>query len=132
MSVRFRTNAGGPLFSHLMSIGRRWHHPIPSRLLLLLKPTLLVKSRVVALLKRDLVLLVLLLLFLSGHVHPFLLRLVPRGDGSPSLASLDLLVLLDHGAEGAPVRGAEVAAAGALDVVLFADLAALDAGPAAR
>lgn len=47
------------------------------------------------------------------------------GVGEQSLATVDFLLLLHDGAAGAAPRLAEVAAARALDVVLFADVAAL-------
>ena len=63
----------------------------------------------------------------GGHLHTGLGDIaLLDGLGAVLLADADLVVLLDDGAAGAPVRRAAVVKPAALDVVALTDLAALE------
>jgi hypothetical protein len=63
---------------------------------------------------------------LRGHLHTLLVRLVTLHDRTRSDALLDLLVLLDKGAAGAPVGCAAIAGTVALDAEALPDLVSLE------
>lgn len=70
------------------------------------------------------------LLLLGRHVHALLLGVVALGDGTLGEAGLDFLLLLDEGTAAAPVAGAAISHAAALDAKLLSDLTTLHHGVA--
>jgi hypothetical protein len=92
--------------------------------------------------ERSVVLLLLLLLLLESsigsglvagllrHVHTLLLGVVALGDGALSETGLHFLLLLDEGTATAPVAGAAIVHAAALDAKLLTDLTTLHHGVA--